>query len=626
MNNFKEINYYINPLKRCALRKLIKNDMQRCVGCNRCMRYCPVDEANIAYIENGEIKIRIDHDKCIACGACVSACQHNARDYEDDTERFIENLKRGVKISVLAAPSNLVQLEDPGRFFALLKSLGVHLIFDVSLGADICTWGHIRYIQKNSPGPIISQPCPAIVNYILMYQQELVEHLSPVHSPILCTAIYMKKYCGITDELAVLSPCIAKANEFEATNGYVKYNITFKKLMEYLESHNISLPQSTIGFDSPETGLGSLYSMPGGLKENVEFYLGKSIQIDKSEGQRVVYKALSAYAHAEKEILPAVFDVLNCQEGCNMGTGCVHREMFFETNKKMADERNHVLSDKEREYFDALYQDFDQTLRLQDFLRRYSSINMKSVKIDAEQIENAMISLDKETDIKKHFDCGACGSETCYQMAEKIVKGVNVPENCMQKNKNDITAQRETLLAIQQTNMENLRQILNDISLVKGFSDKIFNSVGGVNEAINKYDTMAKAIDQIAMNINIISLNASVEAARAGIHGKTFAVVAEEIRNLAKNSKQTVSDTENISKQAVTSIDSINMMIREIAGSVSRAYEDITRIFESPNGVSEAGTETPTEQMKQVEPTERAETHIGDERQKRRMMVPAKVR
>ena len=40
--------------------------------------------------EEGKSRIEVDGDRCIACGACFDACEHKARDFVDDTERFFE--------------------------------------------------------------------------------------------------------------------------------------------------------------------------------------------------------------------------------------------------------------------------------------------------------------------------------------------------------------------------------------------------------------------------------------------------------------------------------------------------------------------------------------------------------
>lgn len=63
----------------------------------------------------------------------------------------------------------------------------------------------------------------------------------PIHSPMMCSAIYAKKYMGLEDKLAFISPCIAKKNEIDDpdTGRYVEYNVTFSHLMEYVRTHNI---------------------------------------------------------------------------------------------------------------------------------------------------------------------------------------------------------------------------------------------------------------------------------------------------------------------------------------------------------------------------------------------------
>jgi len=206
---------------------------EKCTGCNKCVRECPVLLSNVA-TETG--KVNVDPDKCISCGACFDACAHGARDYEDDTERFFGALKSGKKVSVILAPAFIANYpKEYKRLLGFFKEAGVNHIYSVSFGADITTWGYLKYITENNFLGGISQPCPAIVSYVEKYVPELLPRMVPVHSPMMCTAIYVKKYLGIDDELAFISPCIAKKMEITDPNcgGYVKYNVTFRKLMEY---------------------------------------------------------------------------------------------------------------------------------------------------------------------------------------------------------------------------------------------------------------------------------------------------------------------------------------------------------------------------------------------------------
>ena len=559
------------------MRELIMNDTTKCVGCNRCIRFCPVTGANIAYEEGDEIRVKVDSTQCIACGACIETCQHGSRSYADDTEQFLADLQAGVPISMFAAPANRANGENWGRLLTWLKQKGVRKIYDVSLGADICTWAHIRYIQREAPKAVITQPCPAIVNYILIHNNNLIPYLSPIHSPMLCTAIYMRKYQGINDKIAALSPCIAKAHEFEETH-YVDYNVTLNKLYEYIENNHISLPMQESGFDHADSSLGCLYSMPGGLKENVEFYLGKALRIDKSEGQSIVYKALMEFSEQNTDNLPAIFDVLNCAEGCNMGTGCVHERSAFEVNTIMDNARRSVLNNHNQTDHDRLFSEYDESLRLSDFIRRYTSRKNRTFEPSYEQIEEAFNLLDKETDTARKFNCSACGADTCSDMAKQIASGFNIPTNCIQKMRADVHNEHTAVLELSATNISNIEEILGDISKIKGLSDTISSSVSSVNDAIGKYSKMASEIESIAMQINIISLNASIEAARAGQHGKAFAVVAEEIRRLANSSKKTVSETEQITEQTAGSIKGINSMVDEISFEVEKAFRNISDI------------------------------------------------
>jgi len=112
----------------------------------------------------------------------------------------------------------------------------------------------------------------------------------------------------------------------------------------------------------------------------------------------------------------------------------------------------------------------------------------------------------------------------------------------------------------------------NAVSLAETASGRIDE----LGKAVQEIGAVTEAITEISEQTNLLALNATIEAARAGEYGKGFAVVASEIKALAM---QTSDATQNIrtritgiqasSDDAVTAVDEIRGVIREVAGIVS---------------------------------------------------------
>ena len=104
------------------------------------------------------------------------------------------------------------------------------------------------------------------------------------------------------------------------------------------------------------------------------------------------------------------------------------------------------------------------------------------------------------------------------------------------KNNADNASEANTLAAGVRTEAEQgnvaMREMVEAMAEIHHSGQEIFNVI--------------KVIDSIAFQTNMLALNAAVEAARAGDHGKGFAVVSEEVRNLAARSAQAARETSEI--------------------------------------------------------------------------------
>ena len=613
-----------------------------CIGCNKCIRVCSCIGACISTSENGRDRITVDSTKCIACGACIDACEHNARQFNDDTERFFTDLKKGEKISILLAPA--FQANYPGEYERVLgglKKLGVNRIISISFGADITTWGYLNYVQQNNFTGGISQPCPAVVGYIEKYAPQLIPKLFPVQSPMMCGAIYVRKEMGVTDKLAFISPCIAKKAEIDDPNnkGIISYNVTFDHLMKYIRENKIN---GDLAKDEIEYGLGSIYPTPGGLKENVYWFLGKDVYIRQIEGERHVYDYLDKH---KDEIIKGtnkafMIDALNCGMGCLYGTAV--EEKKSETDEALYNisqieekcTKNDKLSAWSRKLTPAqrlkkLNKQFAK-LNLNDYLRSYTDRSKECSykqpsQSELEDIYNDML---KTTPESRKINCECCGYKTCSDMATAIYNGFNKKENCIHFIKTEVEIEKEKALEMADAVRAEKEAMLNQHEMIEETIDKanvlfdgLYESVGEMvagNEANAKGSTeittdmqnvsdFCQSLDlalqeistliselsanneevvSIASQTNLLALNASIEAARAGEAGRGFAVVADEINKLAQDSKTTATKSNSSQEKVLDSIGKIRQETKDLLNVVNQVNDRVTLLAASTEEIA----------------------------------------
>ncbi|BDC96788.1 [Fe-Fe] hydrogenase large subunit C-terminal domain-containing protein [Treponema saccharophilum] len=549
------------------LRPVINVDPEKCCNCHRCISVCPVKMCN-----NGSGSyVSINHDLCIGCGTCIDACVHGARTGIDDMPEFFRDLKSGISIVAIVAPA--VAVNFSGKDLNLngwLKSVGVRAVFDVAFGAELTTKSYVEQIKKENPMIMISQPCPALVSFIEIYRPQLIQYLAKADSPMAHTVECIRHfYPEYRDcRIAVISPCFAKRREFDE-NGRGDYNVTMKNLDLYFREHNIDLtsyPQ--VDYDNPLAERAVLYSTPGGLMRTAErFVPGISSKTRKIEGQPAVFEYLAGLDRSLSSGCKPYYqlvDCLNCEKGCNRGGGSINNNMPLDELEDLVESRARARQEKWRTggnpskfalrklektvnaywkpaIYERVYQ--DRSVAVEKFIKEPNESELQ-------QVYESMGKHSK-SDI---YNCGACGYNSCEQMAVAIFNGLNRKENCHhyvmnlanQDHEKEIREAMNSITEAVRSGSEALQSNVRDLQEIRNMNMLTTEGIKKLNTKMNGIWDIVGIISNVADQTKIIAFNAELEASSSGEAGKNFHIVATEIRRLSDTIIDSIKEIKNI--------------------------------------------------------------------------------
>ena len=152
-------------------------------------------------------------------------------------------------------------------------------------------------------------------------------------------------------------------------------------------------------------------------------------------------------------------------------------------------------------------------------------------------------------------------------------------------------------------------QIMANVQSSKVEMDQMISAIAGIKESSENIADITQVVDAIARQTNLLALNASVEAARAGVHGKGFKVVADEVRLLAAKSKEAAERTADMVRdsigrvgegtdvalnaattltQMVAEVDEINTLVSQIANTASQQSVYMNKAAEHATSITDA--------------------------------------
>lgn len=167
----------------------------------------------------------------------------------------------------------------------------------------------------------------------------------------------------------------------------------------------------------------------------------------------------------------------------------------------------------------------------------------------------------------------------------KVIGGVGVGLNVDKANKlSEIAGSLSNVINDVTNTVQEMAESVNELATNLSFVSEKANEV---TDSVDLIDKVSTVVRDIADQSNLLGLNAAIESARAGEHGRGFGVVADEIRKMATNSKDNVQEIQNITNQIKSVIEDLDKDIQKVnleSTTQSASIEELTATMEEING------------------------------------------
>ena len=396
-----------------------------CTGCTACVRVCPTEAIRVR-----DRKASIDPNRCIDCGNCVDACQFHAIIPSSDPLDIIKKFK--YKVAIISSSFFGQFTEDIS--YAVAKQSVLRLGFDEVAEEAMVTEFMISmirdYIRANrEKRPILSSNCPAVVRLIQVKYPALLPSLFHQEAPMSILTRYLREQISEREKLAdseigifLIVPCVAHVTAVHQPEGAYKHlqDGAFSTGMIYGKVREIikQVQSEPIIVETYPKGL--TWALSGVQAELVDCEDIRALSVNGAENVMDILSRVEDHYLDQYDYIV----LRSCTNGC-VG-GCLNVENPFVAMSRI----KKMIKEGEAQEIDVS----DLELLYSEGEFAVVPLTPRPIMELDKDIKNAIQKMKKINEfltLLPGLNCSACGSPTCYALAEDIVLGKASIDDCV---------------------------------------------------------------------------------------------------------------------------------------------------------------------------------------------------
>ncbi len=321
-------------------------NQELCIKCGKCSDVCPfkaiqhrqrpcAKACGVNAIESDEYgKAKINYDKCVSCGQCLVNCPFGAIADKSQIFQLIKAIKSEKDVYAIIAPAFIGQFGPKVNLKTIkdaLGKLGFKDVYEVSIGADLCTIEEAHDFLKNVPSKLKfmgTSCCPSWSSMAKKTFPEFKENISMALTPMVLTARLVKKKFP-DSKIVFIGPCASKKLEAsrKSVRSDVDFVLTFEELNGMFTAKNVDftkLKQAELKNETSADGRG--FAVMGGVAQAVvnacqKIAPEREVKVFAAQGLDNCRKMLKDAVEGKYD--GYLLEGMACPMGCVSGAGTI---------------------------------------------------------------------------------------------------------------------------------------------------------------------------------------------------------------------------------------------------------------------------------------------------------------